>query len=101
MTRPPDPPALELFFDCASPWSYIGLVKARITADRVGAPLRLRPVVVGGVFRLANPDYAARRADTPPAKSAYLIKDLADWSESLGFRLDFPPRCFRSTASSR
>jgi 2-hydroxychromene-2-carboxylate isomerase len=94
MHRDDDQAELELFFDCASPWSYIGLVMARVLANRSGARLRLRPVVVGGVFRIANPNYAERRATTPPAKSAYLIKDLADWSAFAGLRLVFPPPVF-------
>jgi len=63
-SSPPPPRVLvEFFFDTSSPWSYLAFSRIREVCARSGAELSLRPVIVGGVFNVANKAlYASRDA---------------------------------------
>jgi 2-hydroxychromene-2-carboxylate isomerase len=87
--------AIEFFFDCSSPWTYLGFEAIQPLAAEFGASLRWRPILVGGVFNAINPGLYETRANIVPAKAAYLRKDLADWALHVGIaRLKFPPTVF-------
>ncbi|HEY3697116.1 2-hydroxychromene-2-carboxylate isomerase [Phenylobacterium sp.] len=86
---------IEFFFDCSSPWTYLGFETVQPLAAEFGATVRWRPILVGGVFNAVNPALYEQRANTVPAKSAYQRKDLADWARHVGVaRLKFPPTVF-------
>ena len=89
------PQAVEFFFDCSSPWTYLAfeqlqrsLAKA-IAAGR--ATIRWRPFLVGGVFNTVNPSVYEQRAKPVPAKARYYAKDLQDWARYVGIRIGSPP----------
>ena len=84
---------LELFFDCSSPWAYLGFEMAQPLVAELGFDLVLRPVLVGAVFNAANGSVYHMREHVP-AKFAWIAKDMADWSRSTGFKIDFPPPVF-------
>lgn len=84
---------LELFFDCSSPWAYLGFEKAQPLAAELGLDLVLRPVLVGAVFNAINGSVYHMRENVP-AKYAWVAKDLKDWSRSTGIKIDFPPPVF-------
>ena len=84
---------LEFFFDCSSPWSYLGFEKVQPLAREFGADIVWRPVLVGGIFNAVNRSvYLAR--ETAPAKTAHLGKDLRDWARLAGLTINFPPTIF-------
>lgn len=85
---------IECFFDCSSPWTYLGFRNLQPIAARHGVPVRWRPILVGGVFNAANPSVYAGRANPVPAKQAYMRKDLADWARRAGLEIRFPPTVF-------
>ena len=54
---------IEFFFDCSSPWTYLAFHNIQPLAAELGAEIRWRPFLVGGVFNSVNPSvYFARRA---------------------------------------
>ena len=68
---------VECFFDCASPWSYIGFSNLLGMTARLGIAADWRPVVVGFVFGQVNQEiYLNRRLLSPPLKGAYEGKEL-------------------------
>lgn len=83
--------ALEFFFDCSSPWTYLAFVRIRDVLARVPAEVRWRPILVGGVFNAVNRDVYERRANPDPRKAAYSEKDLQDWARLAGIRIGKPP----------
>ena len=83
-------PRLELFFDCSSPWTYLAFSRAEPLAEETGAELRLRPILVGGVFNAVNPSVYEERARPVPAKARYFRKDLRDWARLYGLRIRWP-----------
>jgi 2-hydroxychromene-2-carboxylate isomerase len=85
---------IECFFDCSSPWTWLGFRNLRKLAAELGEPVTWRPVLVGGIFNTVNPSVYESRAHGVPAKQAYLKKDLADWARHEGVDIRFPPSIF-------
>ena len=83
-------PTLEFFFDCSSPWTYLAFDRIEGVAERTGAELVWRPILVGGVFNAVNPSVYEQRAKPVPAKARYYAKDLADWVRCSGLRIGTP-----------
>ncbi len=85
---------VEFFFDCSSPWTYLGfdgLVKAQA---RDGFEIAWRPFLVGGVFNTVNKSvYEARAAEASP-KTLYFWKDLHDWIRRSGLAIKWRPSIF-------
>lgn len=85
---------IEFFFDCSSPWTYLGFHNIQPLAAEFDAGIRWRPILVGGVFNSVNPSVYASRDHPVPAKAAYLQKDLRDWARHTGLAIRFPPTVF-------
>ncbi len=85
---------LEFFFDISSPWTYLAFHNIQPMAQEVGATIRWRPFMVGGVFNTVNPSVYESRSKPVPVKQAYLGKSLADWARWSGVEIKFPPSVF-------
>jgi 2-hydroxychromene-2-carboxylate isomerase len=86
------PPLLEVFFDCSSPWTYLGFHNIRGVAGRLGVEIAWRPIIVGGVFNEINPAVYEMRANMAPVKQVYTKKDMQDWARHVGVVLNYPPK---------
>jgi len=82
--------ALEFFFDCSSPWTYLAFTRVHEIAARAGARIVWRPILVGGVFNAVNRDVYDRRANPDSRKATYYEKDLQDWARLAGIRIGNP-----------
>ncbi|MDB5446829.1 MAG: oxidoreductase [Phenylobacterium sp.] len=88
------PVRLECFFDCSSPWTYMGFHNIQPVAERLGVPIEWKPIIVGGVFNKVNQVVYANRENPPvPLKAAYTIKDMQDWARWSGLVINHPPAC--------
>jgi 2-hydroxychromene-2-carboxylate isomerase len=85
---------LEFFFDCSSPWTYLAFHNIQPLAQELGATIRWKPFMVGGVFNTVNPTVYESRANPVPAKSAYMRKSMHDWARWSGVEVKFPPKVF-------
>jgi 2-hydroxychromene-2-carboxylate isomerase len=83
-------PKLEFFFDCSSPWTYLAFTRIGPIAERAGALIVWRPILVGGVFNAVNRDVYDRRANPDPRKSVYYDKDLQNWARLCGIKIGRP-----------
>ncbi len=81
---------IEFFFDCSSPWTYLGFHNIQPLARELGVPIRWRPILVGGIFNTVNPSVYASREHPVPAKQAYAKKDLQDWARLAGLTIGSP-----------
>ena len=81
---------IEFFYDLSSPWTFLAFTNIEGVLQRTGASLRLRPILVGGVFNAVNQSvYAARDAsDNPKLKHSWRV--LKDWAALAGVQLNFP-----------
>ena len=78
---------IEFFFDCSSPWTYLGFHNIQPLAAEAKVALHWRPILVGGVFNAVNPGVYAARDNPVPAKRDYQLKDLQDWARLAGLRI--------------
>lgn len=85
---------IECFFDCSSPWTWLGFHNIQPLAKELGVPITWRPILVGGVFNAVNPSVYHSRETPVPAKAAYMKKDLRDWARFHGLDIRFPPTVF-------
>jgi 2-hydroxychromene-2-carboxylate isomerase len=85
------PVAIEFFFDCSSPWTYLAFHAVQELAAETGARLVWRPILVGGVFNSVNKSVYEQRANPVPAKARYYVKDLQDWARAYGLAIGQPP----------
>ena len=82
---------LEFFFDCSSPWTYLAFARVEALAERTGATIEWRPILVGGVFNAVNESVYEARANPHPVKGRYYVKDLRDWARYCGVEIGQPP----------
>ena len=85
---------IEFFFDISSPWTYLGFHNIQALAAELGAAIRWRPILVGGIFNSINPSVYASRDHPVPAKQSYQLKDMQDWARHAGVGIRFPPSVF-------
>lgn len=85
---------IEFFFDCSSPWTWLGFESIQPLAAELAVPVVWRPILVGGVFNAVNGSVYEGRRNPVPAKARYMLKDLADWARLQGITITFPPRVF-------
>ncbi len=85
---------IDFYFDCSSPWTYLGFHNVQPMAAEIGEAIAWKPVLVGGVFNAVNPAVYARRDNPVPAKRNYIFKDLQDWAQLAGLKIIMPPKVF-------
>ena len=87
-----DAKTLEFFFDCSSPWTYLGFESLqKLVTEQPALNVRYRPILVGGIFNSVNPSVYENRANPVPAKARYAAKDLKDWARYVGVDIGSPP----------
>jgi 2-hydroxychromene-2-carboxylate isomerase len=82
---------LDVYFDVASPFSYLGLTQLPALAA-MGVTPRLVPILVGALFRAIG-QVDVPIAAMPPAKRSYVAAEMARWASWWGVPFD-PPRKF-------
>lgn len=79
---------LEFFYDFVSPYSYLAATRVEAEVARVGATVRFRPFLLGGVFNATGNKAPIEVA----AKAPYLAADCLRWSKRLGVPFAWPAR---------
>ncbi len=77
---------IEFFFDVGSPYTYLAYTRLPALAEKVGAEIAWRPMLLGGVFKATNNVSPAEI----PAKGNHMNIDLARHAARYGvpFRLN-------------
>lgn len=74
------PTEVEAWFDYSSPFAYLGMSQIERVARDAGATVRLRPFLLGGLFReIGTPDIPLMAFSE--AKRRYYTKELSRWAE--------------------
>lgn len=82
--------AIECYYDCSSPWTYLGFDSLIQLAGEMGETIVWKPILVGGIFNTINPSVYASRERPVPQKAAYMRKDLQDWARYCGVEINWP-----------
>lgn len=81
---------VEFFYDLSSPWTYLAFTNLTRVLERSGASVRLRPILVGGVFNAVNQSVYAAREATDNRKLRHSWRVLKDWAALAGVEMNFP-----------
>ncbi|MDB4957274.1 MAG: 2-hydroxychromene-2-carboxylate isomerase [Myxococcales bacterium] len=89
--------AIDCYFDVASPFAYLGLTQLPALADTT---LRLRPILLGGLFRDIG------QADVPlfamnPPKQRYVAREMVRWARWWGVPFDSPRKFPQRTVQAQ
>jgi 2-hydroxychromene-2-carboxylate isomerase len=85
---------IEFFYDCSSPWTYLGFESIEKLANDVKVPITWKPFLVGAVFNAINQSVYTQRENPVPAKWSYMLKDMQDYARLQGLSIRFPPTIF-------
>lgn len=85
---------IECYFDCSSPWTYLGVKNLIPMALRLRCEIDFKPILVGGIFNTVNPSVYENRRAPVKAKARYYAKDLQDWARLAGLKIKMPPTVF-------
>lgn len=82
---------IDFYWDFSSPFAYLGSTQAEAVAQRTGATLTWRPMLLGALFK------AVGQSDVPlasfsPAKKKHVSDDLHRWADFWGVPFKFPTR---------
>jgi 2-hydroxychromene-2-carboxylate isomerase len=80
---------LDFWFDYSCPYAYLASTQVEALAERTGARLVYRPMLLGGVFA-ANGTPQKLFATLSPAKAAHNARDLERWGQLFGVELAMP-----------
>ncbi len=81
--------SLRFYFDITCPYAYLASTKVEALAERMGATLLPRPILLGGVFR-ANETPQKLFATLAPAKARHNFADMHRQATVLGLPLTMP-----------
>jgi len=82
---------LDLYWDFSSPFAYLGSTQAEALAERTGAKLTWRPMLLGGLFKAIG-QVEAPILTWSDAKRSYYLRDLARWAAHWNQPFTFPSR---------
>lgn len=90
---------LDFWFDYSCPYAYVASTGVEAFAADLGARVRWRPILLGGVLRaVGSPQHIA--ATLPPAKARHLLVDQARLAALAGVPFDPPPEHPRRTVAA-
>ena len=94
------PSLLEAYVDVASPFAYLGLTQLPALAEATGANVRVRPVLLGALFREIGqvdvPMFAM-----PAAKQRYVGAEMQRWARWWGVPFDMPRKFPQRTVTAQ
>jgi 2-hydroxychromene-2-carboxylate isomerase len=79
---------VDFFFDLSSAYSYLASTQIGAMAQKHGAELRWRPMVLPAVFKATGNEMPTRIA----AKLQWMVKDLPRWAEFYGVPFQYNSR---------
>ncbi|CAG1015868.1 MAG: 2-hydroxychromene-2-carboxylate isomerase [Rhizobiaceae bacterium] len=85
------PATIDYFFTSISPWTYLGHDPARALAAKHGATLAVRPVNLGGMFKVSGQVPLAER---PAVRQRYRLIELQRFAHYRGKLLNLRPAFF-------
>ena len=85
-------PQVECFFDCSSPWTYMGFERLLKLNEQIDFDIIWKPILVGGVFNEVNKGlYAARESMfANERRMKYFMKDMQDWADLCEIKIGWP-----------
>ena len=81
---------IEFYFDCSSPWTYLGFVGINEISFKYNIEVKFLPILVGGIFNSVNDEVYKFRAKPNPLKSSYYNQDLQMGAKVRNIKINWP-----------
>jgi 2-hydroxychromene-2-carboxylate isomerase len=94
------PSTLDVYFDVASPFSYLGLSQLPALAELTGVTPRLHPILLGALFREIGQADVPMFA-MPEAKRRYVGLEMARWARWWGVPFTMPSKFPQRTVTAQ
>jgi len=82
---------IEFHFDFSCPYAYLGSTQIEAVAERTGAELIWRPMLLGGVFRAVDTPQNMSEG-MPAAKARHNALDMMRWADHWNVKLELPSK---------
>jgi len=89
-------PEVRFYFDIVCPYAYLASTQLPAWAERLGARIDHRPILLGGLLK----SLASEPAGGPKSRQAMTRIDVARWAEHFGVELRFPAAHPRRTVEA-
>jgi len=94
------PATLDVYFDVASPFSYLGLTQLPALARAAGIVPRLYPILLGALFRdIGQVNWPLMAM--PPPKAHYFRREMDRWAHWWGVPLRMPTKFPQRTMTAQ
>ena len=90
---------LSFFYDVVCPYAYLASTRIEALAARCGARVRLRPILLGGLFREVGAAQVPAATMSPPRARLNLL-DMQRWADLWGVPLSMPAAHPRRTVAA-
>jgi 2-hydroxychromene-2-carboxylate isomerase len=94
------PHALDVYFDVASPFAYLGLTQLPRLAEVSGVVPRLVPILLGALFRAIGQVDVPLLA-MPPPKQRYTLAEMSRWAHWWGVPFSMPRKFPQRTVAAQ
>ena len=96
----PSPATLDVYFDVASPFAYLGLTQLPQLAATCGVVPRLHPILLGALFRDIGQVDVPMHA-MPPPKQRYTLAEMSRWAHWWGVPFEMPRKFPQRTIAAQ
>ena len=97
---------VDFYYDIVCPYAYLGSTQIQAIADRCGASVSYKPILLGGVLQSVGSPTVPMNA-MPPSKARHNLLDMQRWADLWKVPFKFPnghPRrsvhCMRTILAS-
>jgi 2-hydroxychromene-2-carboxylate isomerase len=94
------PSTLDVYCDVSSPFSYLGLTQLPVLAELAGVKPRLKPILLGALFRDIGQVNVPMLA-MPPAKLRYISTEMSRWARWWGVPFEMPRKFPQRTVTAQ
>lgn len=91
---------LDVYFDVASPFAYLGLTQLPALAERCGVVPRLVPILLGALFRAIGQVDVPLHA-MPDNKQRYMLAEMTRWARWWGVPFAMPRKFPQRTVAAQ
>ena len=92
-------PTVDFYFDVVCPYAYLAFNQMPGIAERTGASVNYKPILLGGVFKSIDAPQVPMNS-MPQNKQQMNLWDMHRWAEHFETPLQFPPEHPRRTVEA-
>ena len=80
---------VDFYYDIVCPYAYLGSTQIQAIADRCGASVSYKPILLGGVLQSVGSPTVPMNA-MPPSKARHNLLDMQRWADLWKVPFKFP-----------